>query len=127
MRYDITTTMFYSLLEFPAHISFHPYHHFERMPPPCDCLQAMLTNDGLVYACGTFRDANGSIGLTEDGPQKEAVHLKCDKRIVKIVSGSDHILALSEEGLIFSAGECYSPPCLPGLILVPWFKYHFRL
>ena len=68
-------------------------------------LQAMLTNDGLVYACGTFRDANGSIGLTESGPQKETVHLPCDKRIVKIVSGSDHILALSEEGFIYSAGS----------------------
>ena len=65
----------------------------------------MLTNDGQVYACGTFRDANGSIGLTEAGPHKEAHHLPCEKRIVKIASGGDHILALSEEGLVYSVGE----------------------
>ena len=65
----------------------------------------MLTNDGQVYACGTFRDANGSIGLTEAGPHKEAHHLPCEKRIVKIASGGDHILALSEEGLVYSVGK----------------------
>lgn len=68
----------------------------------------MLTSDGMVYACGTFRDANGSIGLTENGTEKEAVHLACNKRIIKIVSGSDHILALSEDGLVYSTGNLHS-------------------
>ncbi|XP_067929911.1 regulator of chromosome condensation-like [Watersipora subatra] len=69
-----------------------------------DSHTAMLTNDGQVYACGTFRDANGSIGLTDKGPETRAVHLPCPKVIIKIVSGSDHILALSEDGFVFSAG-----------------------
>lgn len=77
----------------------------------------MLTADGELYACGTFRDANGSIGLTEKGPQKLTVKLECDKRIVKIVSGSDHVLALTEDGHIYSAGKIIpysgSPQALP--------------
>ena len=68
-------------------------------------LQAMLTAEGELHACGTFRDANGSIGLTENGPEKTAIHIPCDKRIVKIASGADHVLALTEEGHLYSVGE----------------------
>lgn len=81
----------------------------------------MLTADGEIYACGTFRDANGSIGLTEAGPEKSVVHLPCDRRVVKIVSGGDHVLALTEEGLIYSVGESIGFPSLS-----PSKKEHFQ-
>ena len=66
----------------------------------------MLTAEGELYVTGTFRDANGSIGLTEKGPEKTPILLACDnKRVVKIASGADHVLALTEEGHLYSVGK----------------------
>ena len=90
-------------------------------------LQAMLTSDGQIYACGTFRDANGSIGLTESGPQKSPVHIQCAKPVKKIASGCDHLLALAIDGTVFSAG-IYIRWLSKKLFLSPfyhgrWWKY----
>jgi len=65
--------------------------------------------DGSLYMCGSFRDANGSIGLTEAGPQKTPVLIPCDRSIIKIASGGDHILALTVDGQVYSAGKCQYP------------------
>ncbi|XP_041357902.1 regulator of chromosome condensation-like [Gigantopelta aegis] len=70
-----------------------------------DSHSAALTDDGRVYAWGTFRDANGSIGLSsEGGIRKSPVLILADVVVVKIVSGSDHLVCLSSQGELYSMG-----------------------
>jgi len=71
-----------------------------------DSHSAALTEDGIVYAWGTFRDSSGPIGLTKDGIQKTPVRILAkDVVIKKISSGTDHIAMLSVDGDIFSVGN----------------------
>nr|XP_033812255.1 regulator of chromosome condensation isoform X2 [Geotrypetes seraphini]XP_033812256.1 regulator of chromosome condensation isoform X2 [Geotrypetes seraphini]XP_033812259.1 regulator of chromosome condensation isoform X2 [Geotrypetes seraphini]XP_033812260.1 regulator of chromosome condensation isoform X2 [Geotrypetes seraphini]XP_033812261.1 regulator of chromosome condensation isoform X2 [Geotrypetes seraphini] len=70
-----------------------------------DSHTAILTEDGKVFVCGSFRDNNGMIGLLE--PMKkstfpEQVHL--DVPVVKIASGNDHLVMLTIDGELYTSG-----------------------
>lgn len=84
-----------------------------------DSHTAALTDDGRVIAWGNFRDANGPIGLTTEGLQKTPIELINNEVIVKIASGSDHLVCLtidgdvltlgnSEQGQLGRVAECFS-------------------
>ncbi|XP_052100621.1 regulator of chromosome condensation-like [Mytilus californianus] len=69
-----------------------------------DSHTAVLTEDGHVYAWGNFRDANGSMGLTSGGIRKEPLEMCPGETVVKIVSGGDHLVCLTNKGEIFTGG-----------------------
>ncbi|GFN79071.1 regulator of chromosome condensation-like [Plakobranchus ocellatus] len=69
-----------------------------------DSHTAAVTDDGRVYAWGTFRDANGSIGLTSNGMEKFPVELIQEEIVVKVASGSDHLVCLTDRGELLSLG-----------------------
>jgi len=69
-----------------------------------DSHTAALTDDGRVFAWGNFRDANGSIGLTSNGIEKYPIELIQEEVIVKIASGSDHLVCLTDNGEILTLG-----------------------
>lgn len=69
-----------------------------------DSHTSALTDDGRVYAWGTFRDANGSIGLTSNGIEKTPVELIQEEVIVKVVSGGDHLACLTDRGELLTLG-----------------------
>lgn len=70
-----------------------------------DSHTAALTEDGKVFAWGTFRDSSGPIGLTTDGIQKTPIRFFSDVFVKKISSGSDHLIALTVDGEIFTVGN----------------------
>ena len=76
-----------------------------------DSHSAALTDDGEVYIWGTFRNANGNIGLLKENcTERFPVHLKFpftnDKpTIIKITSGNNHLCCLSSDGRIFTCGN----------------------
>jgi len=70
-----------------------------------DSHTVVLTEDGKVYAWGTFRDSSGSIGLTKEGIQKTPLRLLENHLVTKVSSGSDHIVCLTSTGEIFSFGN----------------------
>uniref|UniRef100_A0A8D0GZU0 Regulator of chromosome condensation 1 n=1 Tax=Sphenodon punctatus TaxID=8508 RepID=A0A8D0GZU0_SPHPU len=70
-----------------------------------DSHTAALTDDGHVFIWGTFRDNSGVIGLL--APMKGStvpVQLQLDGPIIKIASGSDHLVMLSAEGDLYTCG-----------------------
>ncbi|EDO33245.1 predicted protein [Nematostella vectensis] len=71
-----------------------------------DSHTAALSDQGTVYAWGTYRDASGQIGLQPDGVKKKpAVILTSESdRIIKIASGNDHTAALTTSGNLFTLG-----------------------
>ncbi|XP_071965662.1 regulator of chromosome condensation-like [Antedon mediterranea] len=69
-----------------------------------DSHTAALTDDGIVYIWGSFRDGMGVIGLTLKGVVREPFHLPLDHKIVQIASGNDHLCLLTDKGMIFSMG-----------------------
>ncbi|KAI0232390.1 Regulator of chromosome condensation [Lamellibrachia satsuma] len=70
-----------------------------------DSHTAFLSDDGRVFACGTFRDANGPIGLVSGNKvEKTPVELLPDQTVVKIDSGTDHLVCLTKKGEIFTLG-----------------------
>jgi len=70
-----------------------------------DSHTAALTEDGKVFAWGTFRDSSGPIGLTLDGIQKTPIRFFSDIFVKKISSGSDHLIALTVDGEIYTVGN----------------------
>jgi len=70
-----------------------------------DSHSAALTEDGRVFAWGTFRDSSGPIGLTKAGIQKTPLRMFSEVAVQKISSGSDHLVALSMDGHIFTLGN----------------------
>jgi len=72
-----------------------------------DSHTAVLTIEGQVYLWGNFRDGHGSMGLLQPNkatsePQQIAT---MSKVVVQIASGSDHLIMLTEDGLVFSCGN----------------------
>lgn len=71
-----------------------------------DSHTAALTDEGKVFIWGTFRDANGSIGLTPEGKISQTpVELLEKEVIVKVSSGVDHLVCLTLEGDIYTVGN----------------------
>lgn len=64
-----------------------------------------LTEDGRVFAWGTFRDSSGAIGLNMQGMQKLPVRLLPNIPVKKVASGADHIALLTHDGAIYSLGN----------------------
>eukprot|EP01134_Creolimax_fragrantissima_P005172 CFRG5172T1 len=78
-----------------------------------DSHTAALCDDGSVYHWGIFRAADGKFGLKNDDHKKVFVNEpvpvpglsnRKQVKVIKIVSGADHILALTATGVVYSWG-----------------------
>ncbi|XP_028326587.1 regulator of chromosome condensation [Gouania willdenowi] len=70
-----------------------------------DSHTAALTEDGVVYIWGCFRDNSGVIGLLE--PMKLSpvpIKVPITELVVKIASGNNHLVVLTVEGSLYTAG-----------------------
>ncbi|XP_072316882.1 regulator of chromosome condensation [Eucyclogobius newberryi] len=70
-----------------------------------DSHSAALTEEGVVYVWGAFRDNNGVIGLLE--PFKTCTHpskLLMTEPVIKIASGNDHLVMLTLDGNLYTSG-----------------------
>jgi len=71
-----------------------------------DSHSAALTEDGRVFAWGTFRDSSGPIGLVKPGgPQTTPLKVLENVVIKKISSGEHHMAMLSVDGDLYSFGN----------------------
>lgn len=65
-----------------------------------------LTNEGLVYGCGTFRSNEGIFGFSSTVLVQRIFTLIPElKKITKVVAGANHILALDNKGQVFAWGS----------------------
>ncbi|KAL2007224.1 hypothetical protein VTN00DRAFT_8662 [Thermoascus crustaceus] len=91
----------------------------DRFPPGTKIVQVaagvsttfVLTDEGLVYGWGTFRDDNGVFGFSLR-PNNEIIHIQKEpmliqnlQRITDLSAGNDFCLALDAEGNIFGWGN----------------------
>jgi len=71
-----------------------------------DSHTAALSETGQVFIWGTFRDSSGPIGLAEPmSIQKLPVQVMAGEDVVRISSGSDHLVLLTSEGELYSMGN----------------------
>jgi len=71
-----------------------------------DSHTAVLTEEGSVWAWGTFRDSSGPIGLVKQMQlQKIPIKILEGVEITKICSGSDHLVMLGREGQLWTMGN----------------------
>uniref|UniRef100_A0A8C7CJJ2 Regulator of chromosome condensation 1 n=1 Tax=Oncorhynchus kisutch TaxID=8019 RepID=A0A8C7CJJ2_ONCKI len=70
-----------------------------------DSHTAALTDDGVVYIWGSFRDNSGVIGLLEP-MKKVTVPVKVPMKgpVMKIASGNDHLVMLTASGDLYTSG-----------------------
>lgn len=65
-----------------------------------------LTNDGLVYGCGTFRSNEGIFGFSPSTLIQRTFTLIPElKKIIQIATGENHVLALDNKGCVFAWGS----------------------
>ncbi|KAG5895448.1 hypothetical protein JTB14_001325 [Gonioctena quinquepunctata] len=69
-----------------------------------DSHTAALLEDGRVFAWGTFRDSHGNMGMTLSGNEKLPYEIIKDTKIIKIASGADHIVFLTNHGDVYTCG-----------------------
>ncbi|XP_044016380.1 regulator of chromosome condensation-like [Aphidius gifuensis] len=69
-----------------------------------DSHSAALLEDGRVFAWGSFRDSHGTMGLTPKGNERLPIELLSTIKIIKISSGADHLVMLSENGHVYTCG-----------------------
>lgn len=72
-----------------------------------DCHTAALTEDGTVYAWGSFRDNNGPLGFLERGTMQRSpriVPVAGGEPVVKIASGNNHLALLTSSGRLLTCG-----------------------
>lgn len=69
-----------------------------------DSHTSVLTDDGRVFAWGTFRDSSGSMGLLATCIQMTPQPLLAGTPVSKIVSGSDHLVLLTTAGHLYTCG-----------------------
>lgn len=71
-----------------------------------DSHTAALTEEGEVFGWGTYRDSSGPIGFSEFGKIVfTPVRLLPGVTVVKIASGTDHLVMLTEEGELYTVGN----------------------
>lgn len=56
------------------------------------------------YFCFLNQDTHGSMGLTLKGIERNPIEMLPNVKIVKIASGNDHLVLLSENGHIYTCG-----------------------
>lgn len=84
----------------------------QKVNLPNECLRitagdshsAFLLKDGRVFACGSFRDSHGTMGLNIKGKQQFPVEVVPGEEFVDIKSGADHLVLLSSRGKVFTVG-----------------------
>lgn len=65
-----------------------------------------LTNDGLVYGCGTFRSNEGIFGFSPSTLIQRSLTLIPDlKKITQLAAGANHVLALDSKGAVYAWGS----------------------
>lgn len=69
-----------------------------------DSHSAFLLKDGRVFACGSFRDSHGTMGLNIKGKQQFPVEVVPGEEFVDIKSGADHLVLLSSRGKVYTVG-----------------------
>ncbi|XP_069698532.1 regulator of chromosome condensation isoform X2 [Periplaneta americana] len=69
-----------------------------------DSHSAALLDNGVVYAWGSFRDSSGTMGLTSNGIEKRPIAMLPGTIVVKIASGADHLVMLSDNGQLYTCG-----------------------
>ncbi|KAK8116484.1 GDP/GTP exchange factor [Apiospora kogelbergensis] len=71
----------------------------------CDSASFVLTDDGYVYAWGTFRGTDGIIGFTDNIRVQPTPALIPEVRnITRLAAGANHVLALDKDGKVFTWG-----------------------
>ncbi|KAI5307945.1 hypothetical protein KEM55_006982 [Ascosphaera atra] len=73
-----------------------------------DCATFALTDTGLVYGWGIFRNENGSWGFYKKADKiakKEPVLFTELKNIVQVSAGENFCLALAQDGTVYSWGD----------------------
>lgn len=65
-----------------------------------------LSDNGIVYGWGTYRDGSGQVGLQADGSKHEPIVILAlqNDPVTKIASGNDHTAALTKSGNIYTWG-----------------------
>lgn len=84
----------------------------QKVDLPEDCVRltagdshsAFLLSDGRVFACGSFRDSHGTMGLNMDGKQQAPIEVVPGEEFVDIKSGADHLVMLSAFGKVYTVG-----------------------
>ncbi|XP_014478638.1 PREDICTED: regulator of chromosome condensation [Dinoponera quadriceps] len=69
-----------------------------------DSHSAALLEDGRAFAWGSFRDSHGTMGLTLKGNERLPIEILPNIKVVKIASGADHLVLLSENGRVYTCG-----------------------
>lgn len=69
-----------------------------------DSHSAALLEDGRAFAWGSFRDSHGTMGLTLKGNERFPIEILPNIKVVKIASGADHLVLLSESGSVYTCG-----------------------
>ncbi|XP_074098195.1 regulator of chromosome condensation 1 [Cotesia typhae] len=69
-----------------------------------DSHSAALLDDGRVFAWGSFRDSHGGMGLTPRGKESLPIEVLPTVKIVKIASGADHLVMLTDRGRVYTCG-----------------------
>jgi len=65
-----------------------------------------LTNDGLVYGCGTFRSNEGVFGFSPTSYIQDTLVLIPElKKIKQLAAGANHVLALDNKGCVYAWGS----------------------
>ncbi|MCJ1316883.1 hypothetical protein MMC15_002204 [Xylographa vitiligo] len=71
-----------------------------------DSVTLAVTDDGLVYGCGTFRSNDGILGFSPTiDIQPTLLPLPALKAITHVCCGDNHALALSASGAVFAWGS----------------------
>lgn len=84
----------------------------QKVDLPIDCNRitagdshsAFLLSDGRVFACGSFRDSHGTMGLNMKGKQQYPIEVVPGEEFVDIKSGADHLVMLSSRGKVYTVG-----------------------